>query len=247
MNELDYFADSYESDNAYYLENLGIQKVYATLLTSLIERSNAKSVLSLGVGHSAVSSAIAELIPNKIERYLIVEGSERLISEFNDTVHRYVGIQVVKSYFEDFITEDKFDVIEVGFVLEHVDDPETLLRHISKLLAKNGRLAVTVPNARSLHRRIGFDAGMLNDMRALSAQDLAFGHKRYFDLSSLTDLLTKCGLTISETKGLMLKPLTTAQLLAAELQPSAMEALYKGALDQPDLANALYVEAAING
>ena len=40
-------------------------------------------------------------------------------------------------------------------VLEHVADPRSILRNIMPALVPGGKLIATVPNALSLHRRIG--------------------------------------------------------------------------------------------
>ena len=77
----------------------------------------------------------------------------------------------------------------------------------------------------------------------LSERDRELGHRRYFDRATLEALVTKSGLRIEKIKGLMLKPLTTSQLAAADLGDRVMQALYRGALDLPDIANALYLEA----
>src|SRR5690606_1488856 len=42
--------------------------------------------------------------------------------------------------------EDKFDVLWLGNVLEHVPDPVKLLLDLRKLLSVNGSLVITVPN-----------------------------------------------------------------------------------------------------
>ena len=93
------------------------------------------------------------------------------------------------AYFEDFETEERFDAIGMGFVLEHVEDPGLILRRYQDFLAPGGQIFIAVPNAESLHRRLGNFAGMLPDMTTLSPADEAFGHRRYFTAETLRDLV----------------------------------------------------------
>ncbi|MGT2489668.1 class I SAM-dependent methyltransferase [Cupriavidus basilensis] len=41
--------------------------------------------------------------------------------------------RLVEGYFEDFDTDERFDVIVMGFILEHVDDPGLLLARYRRL------------------------------------------------------------------------------------------------------------------
>ena len=49
---------------------------------------------------------------------------------------------------------EKFDIISLWLVLEHLFDPGALLKHIHRLLKKNGRLIINIPNYKSLTARI---------------------------------------------------------------------------------------------
>lgn len=77
---------------------------------------NIKSVLELGLG----DGNSAEIFSRKINDYIVVEGSEELISKFKSK-NIDCNINIINSYFEDFETDKKFDVIVLGFILEHVD------------------------------------------------------------------------------------------------------------------------------
>ncbi len=246
MSDLDAFASAYQSEFPYHAENLGMQTIYAELLCKAIHKRGARRVLSLGIGHSAISDALIRLMPSPVERYVIVEGSHCIIERFTQGRAGQVGLDVVHSYFEDFETLERFDVIEMGFVLEHVADPGLLLTRMKRCLNKGGMLGIAVPNARSLHRIVGVEAGYLENILALSPFDRQLGHRRYFDRGSLQTLIDDCGLHVETVRGLMLKPLTTAQLAAANLEPRVMEALYRCALELPDVANSLYIEAALS-
>ncbi len=118
-----------------------------------------------------------------------------------------------------------------------------VLARYARMLAPGGTAIVVVPNARSLHRLIGHAAGLLDDVYRLSEHDLQLGHKHYFDLNSLTALVTSAGLTIRAIEGVMVKPVTTAQIAALKFPPSVIDALFQVGVGLPAIANAIYVEA----
>ena len=124
--------------------------------------------------------------------------------------------EVVEAYFETFEPQRRFDAIEMGFVLEHVDDPGLIVRRFKQFLKPGGFIGMAVPNARSLHRLIGHEAGLLDDVYKLSAEDRQLGHKRYFDLESFKRLAESEGLTVCRARGIMMKPVTTRQLECSE-------------------------------
>lgn len=68
-------------------------------------------------------------------------------------------------------------------VLEHVDDPGTLLTNASAYLAPGCRLVVTVPGG------------------PMSAFDRHIGHRRHFTMESLRLLLTQAGFTVETVTG----------------------------------------------
>jgi 2-polyprenyl-3-methyl-5-hydroxy-6-metoxy-1,4-benzoquinol methylase len=149
----------------------------------------------------------------------------------------------VHSFFEDYRPADKFDAIEMGFVLEHVTDPGAIVRRYAGFLNPGGAIFIAVPNARSLHRLIGRGAGLLNDIHRLSPEDLQLGHQRYFDFASLSQLILAAGLEIVRSEGILLKPFTTSQLKSLNLSPQVVESLLKVGVDFPDVCNAVFIEA----
>ena len=101
---------------------------------------------------------------------------------------------------------------------------------------------IAVPNACSLHRLVGFHAGLLPDMYALSDADRALGHQRYFDLPKLEALTTSSGWHVVEARGMLLKPFTTGQLGQLNLVPAVWTALQTVAARYPEISNAIQLE-----
>jgi len=227
----------------YYHDNIQLLKAALRQMVMRTADLDHFRLLSLGVGHRYTIQGLLRELGSRLTQYLIVEGSAEIIALLRADLVLPGNMQVVQSNFEDFTTEQKFDVIEMGFVLEHVDDPALVLRHFTKFLAPGGRLFISVPNARSLHRQLGFRAGLMQDLYSLSPADLQLGHRRYFDSELLRQLVEGCDLRIHGRAGLMLKPFTTSQMAALNLPDSVWDALNDIAFDLPDLSNGILIEA----
>jgi SAM-dependent methyltransferase len=243
---LDQYVGAYHGDFPFADENLRMLQSYAAYFVNGIGARGSCDVLSLGIGYQVVSQAIVRQIGSRLASYTIVEGSKAVIDEFTAQWPLERKPELVEGYFETFEPGTSFDAIEMGFVLEHVDDPALIVGRFKRFLKPDGFIGMAVPNARSLHRLIGHEAGLLEDVYRLSAEDRQLGHKRYFDLDSFKVLVESQGLTIRRARGIMMKPVTTGQLRALKLSAAVTQALYEVADDLPAISNALYIEAVLS-
>ncbi len=87
---------------------------------------------------------------------------------------------------------ERYDVVAMEHVLEHVIDPEALLGRLAGVFAPNGVLAVTVPNDFSPLQRAARAAGVVDrDFWVAPPQ-----HLNYFDAPSLRRLLERLGFAV---------------------------------------------------
>ena len=241
---LDEHQGAYTASFPYFEENRMVHAAYGTTISSHIALAGARKVLSLGIGHTEVARAIlGGLGTGPFDTYVVVDASPAIIEAFSSSLAPMPpGLTLLKGFFETFEYPGKFDVIEAGFVLEHVEDPALVLKRMHQFLAPGGRIFIAVPNARSLHRLLGHSAGFLPDMYLLSPADLALGHRRYFDLESLIQLAQAAGFNVVCTRGLLLKPFTTTQLGQLNLPPGVWQALLDVSADYPAISNSIYME-----
>jgi SAM-dependent methyltransferase len=87
---------------------------------------------------------------------------------------------------------ERFDVVAIEHVLEHVLDPEALVRRLPRLIAPGGALAVTVPNDFSPLQRRARERGLVGrDFWVAPPQ-----HLNYFDAAALRRFLERLGFEI---------------------------------------------------
>jgi methionine biosynthesis protein MetW len=88
------------------------------------------------------------------------------------------------------VTDTTFDVVLAADVLEHVRDPESLLRDLHDVLAPGGRLLVSVPNFGHWYPRLRVVSGRFDyDRRGI----LDRGHVRFFTRRSFARVLHRSG------------------------------------------------------
>jgi SAM-dependent methyltransferase len=195
------------------------------------------SMLELGLGHGFST----EIFAKTFQRYVVVEGSREMIDRAREKFP-IRDLEIVHSYFEDFETDERFDAIGMGFVLEHVDDPAAIIRRYARFLSPGGSIYIAVPNAESLHRRLGHAADLLPDLLTLSPADKEFGHKRYFTQQSLRQLVEGESLVVRRVEGLLLKPITTQQMLDLHLTEPVLQAMLKIGMQYPELSNGILMQ-----
>lgn len=238
-NPLDLHADAYRPGGSIYdFDNEVMLTWYPERVMKRI--GNARSLLELGLGHGYTAEIFAPLF----SRHVIVEGSPAVVRGFHEKVPN-CRAEIVTAYFEQFSTEDRFDLILMGFVLEHVDDPMVILRRYREFLAPGGRIFLAVPNAAALNRRLGHLAGMLKDISLLSDYDRLMGHQRYFTVETLSEQIEMAGYKLVGLEGIYLKPLTSSQLASLKLERSVFRALCEVGINYPELSCGILAEIAV--
>lgn len=121
-------------------------------------------------------------------------------SEYAREAH---GIEIHHGMIEDYLAahaDQRFDVITLLNVLEHLRDPAQILLQLRQALAPNGVIAIVVPDARfhdflgRLRRGIGFaDPYWLNRPTSFLSGFKLPDHLCSFQPRTIKSLLQKCG------------------------------------------------------
>jgi trans-aconitate methyltransferase len=194
-----------------YLERTPDREVDSVFIATIAER-----IISSLPGGSCIELGLGDRMwtPKLLDRFdavLSVDGSDALVeaaaAEIRDP--RWRG---VASYFEDFTPDGPVDVVFATYVLEHVDDPVVVLRRAATWVASGGEVVVVVPNAGSLHRRLGQVMGVISEPTELGESDRRLGHKRVFTPETLRQTVESAGLVMHDMTGYMAKPLPNSLL-----------------------------------
>lgn len=238
-NTLDTHVIAYQGDNLYDFDNEILLTWYPQRVLQLA--GSTGSLLELGLGHGFTTNIFSK----HFAQHVVLEGSPAVIRNFQEK-HPECRAQIVQTYFEEFSTDQKFDVIVMGFILEHVDDPLLVLRRYRTLLAPGGKMFLAVPNAEVMNRKLGHLAGMLDDMSTLSANDHLLGHKRYYTVDSLANDVEQAGYRIHRLEGIYLKPFTTKQIVSLQLDRRIITALCDLGVSYPEMSCGILAEISVS-
>ncbi|MGH8488240.1 MAG: class I SAM-dependent methyltransferase [Gammaproteobacteria bacterium] len=185
---------------------------------------------------------MTSLISSQVDHLTVVDGSSTFIQMAQ--ARQLPNVSFTHVLFENFTPDHRFDCIFATYVLEHVADAVGLLRTARGLLDRDGLLFLVVPNARAMSRQLARHMGLIDDLYALTPNDVNHGHRRVYDRILLNRDIEAAGLTQVGQGGLMLKPLADFQMntLIAQgvLGETQIDGLYKMGLEYPDLSGSLF-------
>ncbi len=165
------------------------------------------NALELGSDESPTTSILARWS----ERLTVVDKEDKFVGKvLKDEL--LSDIRFVLSRWEDYSTYERYSDIILTDSLEHVEDPVKVLSLAKSWLSEDGRIHIIVPNARSIHRLLGVEMGLLETPYSLNRNDIESGHVRVYDMNLLQAQIKSSGLIPVALEGVQFKPLTDGQL-----------------------------------
>jgi SAM-dependent methyltransferase len=122
------------------------------------------------------------------------------------------NINFIESTFELLDLPRKFDNIFLTHVLEHLDDPVSILRRINnEWLSDTGRLFLVCPNANAPSRQIAVKMKLISHNSAITPSEQLHGHRRTYSLDTLEHDAKSAGLRVVFRSGIFFKALANFQ------------------------------------
>jgi 2-polyprenyl-3-methyl-5-hydroxy-6-metoxy-1,4-benzoquinol methylase len=142
----------------------------------------------------------------------VVEGASRHIAHARERFGENANVNVHHALFQEFEPDRRYDSVVAGDMLRYLDEPVEFLRRVRGWVRPDGVVVVTVPNSRSLHRRVGALMGMERSPTDANRRDVEVGNRRSYDRYELRGVLTESGFTVTDLSGCFLKPLSSEQM-----------------------------------
>jgi 2-polyprenyl-3-methyl-5-hydroxy-6-metoxy-1,4-benzoquinol methylase len=221
------FKQGLESIAESYHLNSNISDMYLENKIQMYESNWIKSKLILDILTLDLGYGDGVIYKDLHKSFLleIIEGSSKLVEEAKDEFLRNNDskTRIYESLFEEFDSNKKYKQVICSHVLEHVEEPRLLLKHLNNLMLENGVIVGIVPNSNSIHRQLGVSMGLSSSNDALSERDKVVGHLRVYDFQALENDLKETGFTLIEARGFFVKPLSNSQII--KLEPEVIQGL----------------------
>lgn len=186
--------------------------------------------------------------------------TRRLLAEFDDVTcveaspeaaaearKRLAGkADIVNARFEDVVLPRRYDNIVLTHVLEHLDDPVSVLRRINEeWLAEGGRFFLACPNANAPSRQIAVKMGLISHNAAVTPAELEHGHRCTYTLDTLERDAVAAGLKVAYRSGIFFKALANFQwdrLLATDIiSREYLDGCFALGQQYPDLCSSIFL------
>ena len=178
-------------------------------LVNLFSKFVAKNILEIGCGYNP----IFEHYP-AFDKMTIVELDIHFCKDAIQKANGNPNIKIINKSIQDSISElgSNFDVILISGFLHEIDNPEEVLTLIKKISNPNTRVICFVPNAKSFHRVLAYEAGLINQIYDFSDNDKKFGRRLVWDMNSFSELFTATDYQVEEVKTYFIKPFAHSQM-----------------------------------
>jgi 2-polyprenyl-3-methyl-5-hydroxy-6-metoxy-1,4-benzoquinol methylase len=199
-------------------------------------------ILELGCSDGFMTKLLAEIA----SAHVVVDAASDFIEKARLSVPAKVTFH--RALFEEYDPDEKFDVVVMSFILEHVVDPRALIARARTWLATpGGRIFAVVPNIRAMSRQLGRAIGVVGDLTEITPSELAHGHRRSYDRVTFDRDIEGGGAEILARGGLVVKPFANvhmdAMLKQGIIGSEQLRGLELLGTEYPDLCHSLYVIA----
>ena len=176
-----------------------------------------RRILEVGCG-SMILADMAKGLSLDFENWTVVEPEPDFVTAARAATGADGRFKVVPGYLEAShdilraLAPDGFDAVLIAGLLHETATPAVLLTAAVDLTSPGGQVLASVPNARSFHRLLAVEAGLIPSPQTLSPRDLTLGHPVVFDATGLKALMAGAGLIDLTLDGYLFKPFTSAQM-----------------------------------
>lgn len=174
----------------------------------------------------------------------VIEGSSDLIETAKNNNAKN-SVTFINGFFESVDLDKKFDNIFLMHTLEHLEDPQLVLKKISGWLSDNGRLFLVCPNANAASRQIAVKMGLISHNSAVTEGEFKHGHRKTYSLDTLEQEASSSGLSIESRGGVFFKPFANFQfdrVISEKIIDRAyLDGCYKLGMIYPDLTASIYL------
>lgn len=236
----DYDAQIKDNEGRQYFYGFDYDVMHPFMLKSFKPFFREGSVLELGCHFGKFT----ELLLSEFSRVTCVEASIDAVAEANKVLRGRAEIH--NSTFESFEVTERYDNIIMTHVLEHLEDPISVLEKINnEWLSDDGVFLLVCPNANAPSRQIAVNMGLISHNAAVTPAEEDHGHFITYSLDTLERDVKAAGLDVVHRSGIFFKALANFQwdrLLNTDIiSREYLEGCYQLGHKYPDLCSSIFL------
>ncbi|MCX6101827.1 MAG: methyltransferase domain-containing protein [Proteobacteria bacterium] len=201
-------------------------------LLDILSRYKHNAILEVGCGleplflelHDFEKLVVIEPAPHFFKNAVQKQANSALKNKITVLNHDLAGST-------DELKKMRFNFIVVSSLLHEISDPGIFLKQVHSIANDETVIHINVPNAKSFHRLLAVEMGLIRDEFEKSQSNIQFQQSTVFDLDLLKRLVTGSGFQVIEEGSFSFKPFTHGQMedmiQANLLNEKILNGLYK--------------------
>ena len=244
MRDIKDYSDKYEGEPF----EATMVKIRKKMVIEQCNKYNHSNILEIGCGMEPFFMDFSDYT-----NMVIVEPSEKFTQNAaNLAEDKDLSVKIITGTLEDRIDEIinldiHFDFIILSSVLHELDDPQAMLKSIGKICDANTVVHINVPNAKSVHRLIAVEEGMISDVHEQSNEMKRMQRRRTYDMVLLISELNHASFEAVDSGSYFLKPFTHLQMQKCIdegiIDDKVLDGLCRVVKYVPELGAGIYVNA----
>ncbi|MDM3861030.1 MAG: class I SAM-dependent methyltransferase [Aphanizomenon gracile PMC644.10] len=236
----DYNQELKDTSDHKYVYNFDLDVIHPLMIKSFTPFFRVGNLMELG---SFKGDFTRRLLPI-FKDITCVEASNEAI----DIAKKEFGekVKFINSTFETVTLPSKYENIVLTHVLEHLDDPISVMKRINdEWLSDTGRFFLVCPNANAPSRQIAVKMGLISHNSAVTTAEAEHGHRITYTFDTLERDAKAAGLNVIHRSGIFFKALANFQwdrLLNTDIiSPEYLEGCYQLGQQYPDLCSSIFL------
>ncbi len=239
-NNRDYNQEVKNVSNHEYAYRFDFDVMHPFMIKSFSPFFREGNVLELGSFKGDFTKRLTPYFTN----FTCVEASSESITIAKKKLS--ANVNFINSTFETVTLPCKYENIIITHVLEHLDNPVSVLSRINnEWLSDTGRLFLVCPNANAPSRQIAVKMGLIDHNSAVTLAEAEHGHRITYTLDTLERDAKVSGLDVIHRSGIFFKALANFQwdrLLNTDIiSPEYLEGCYQLGQQYPDLCSSIFL------
>lgn len=181
------------------------------IVLQILNEFKPKNILEVGCGMDSIANYYQDF-----ENFFIIEPGKQFINKAKSDLSFLSTVKFCNNYLEDdiiFLDKIDCDFIIVSSLLHEVEDKNSFLLKLKKISKPGTVIHFNVPNAKSFHRLLALELGLIKNIYEKSEmQSLMQQKSKVFDLQSLENILIKYDFKILNSGSYFIKPFTHSQM-----------------------------------